>query len=60
MAAADAVVLVSAGEPETGLWCSRCLLPSRIRVPVYLTSEHGSFLAARSDACPGCDEEART
>jgi hypothetical protein len=50
------VVLLSAGEPETGLWCGRCLLPSRIRVPFCITSEQGSFLAGTAEGCPDCGE----
>ena len=48
---------VSAGTPETGLWCSRCLLPSRVRVPIYLTSEAGSSLLGVWDACEECDSD---
>lgn len=51
---------ITAGEPETGLWCPACLLPSRVRTPLYLAGDHGSFLAAVSDSCAGCEEEARS
>ena len=48
------VVLVSAGEPETGLWCDTCLLASRVRVPIFLTSEAGSSDGPPFDQCLRC------
>jgi hypothetical protein len=48
------VVIISAGEPETGLWCPDCLLPSRVRIPIYVTSETGSSLTTTADECQDC------
>lgn len=50
------VVFISAGEPETGLWCDACLLPSRVRVPVITLTETGSDDTAIPpvDACTEC------
>lgn len=48
------IFLVSTGQPETGLWCDRCLLPSRIRFTVYVTTEHGSRPIGVIDACQDC------
>ena len=28
------IVTVSLGEPETGVWCPHCLLPSAVRWPI--------------------------
>lgn len=39
---ASVTVLLSAGEPETGLWCDACLLPSRIRVPITMITTAGA------------------
>jgi hypothetical protein len=46
--------MISSGRGETGLWCPVCLLPSRIRVPVYLTSEAGSSPLGTYDECQDC------
>jgi hypothetical protein len=50
------VVMVTPGEPETGLWCDRCNLPSLVRFPLYLTSEEGSSPCGVGWTCPGCDD----
>jgi len=50
-------VFVSAGTPQTGLWCGKCLLPSRVRIPVYVTSERGSSLVTVHDACEDCGRD---
>lgn len=56
MALAAELVLV-AGEPLRGIWCDRCLLPSAVTVPVYITRPDGSFVgdAGVVTHCPDCD-----
>jgi hypothetical protein len=49
-------VLLTAGEPETGLWCGKCLLSSRARVPLYQVDWNGSTLVTVIEVCPGCEE----
>lgn len=44
MALMGVVVTFSAGEPETGLWCDSCLLPSAVAVPVMATYGSGKIL----------------
>lgn len=48
-------VWVTTGEPETGLWCDRCLFPARIRIPVYLMTASGFTPLGVYDACTECD-----
>jgi hypothetical protein len=42
------------GTPETGLWCSRCLLPSGIRVPVHALTATGPRKVTEVTACTDC------
>jgi hypothetical protein len=49
------IVTFTAGEPETGLWCGTCLLPSVIRIPFLI----GGKVISTAEACAGCDEEGR-
>jgi hypothetical protein len=56
MAQPGTVVLVSSGTMQTGGWCSACLLPSRVKFPVYITTENGSMPIATVDACTECGD----
>lgn len=49
-------VFISGGEPETGLWCDDCLLPSRVRVPIVMITESGASDTAIPpvDLCTEC------
>ena len=49
------ILTFTAGEPETGLWCGTCLLPSVIRIPVLV----GGKVIGTAEACAGCDETER-
>lgn len=42
------------GDPETGLWCGECNLPSRVRVDAYALADEtvGPFMTL--DGCPEC------
>jgi hypothetical protein len=51
------ISMISAGHPETGLWCPRCLLPARVRITVYMISEDGSSPICTQDWCTECDGE---
>jgi hypothetical protein len=44
------VTAITAGDPETGLWCPVCLVDSRLRIPLYLDGEHAGGI----EICPGC------
>jgi len=50
------VVFLAPGEPETGLWCSTCLLPSAVRVPIVMITENGAGDTTVSpvEACTEC------
>lgn len=56
------VVLIAPGEPETGLWCGSCLLPSVVRVPLIMITENGADTSALSPAelCTECGEQELT
>jgi hypothetical protein len=56
MAVGAYTVLLSTGEPETGLWCVECLLPSRVRIPVVMITEAGASDTAvpAVDVCTSC------
>jgi hypothetical protein len=56
------VVLIEAGEPETGLWCDSCLLPSVVRVPLIMITETGASDTALSPAelCTECGKQELT
>jgi hypothetical protein len=53
------VVLVAAGEPEAGLWCDACQLPSAVRVPLIMITENGADTSALSavELCTGCGQQ---
>ncbi len=36
------VINVRVGEPIFGQWCDRCLLPSRIEIPLYRVHDDGT------------------
>jgi len=48
-------VWITTGEPETGLWCDRCMLPARIRIPIYQMSASGFTPLTVYDVCAECD-----
>lgn len=58
-------VHVIAGQPETGEWCDRCLLPAGLRIPLYIQgAEVGEIVACqecddRSDVIARCRDEGR-
>lgn len=54
-ALAPHVVIVTHGEPETGLWCPTCLLPSAVLWPLVLIGENGADDAGCVILCDGCD-----
>jgi hypothetical protein len=49
------VVILTTGEPEIGLWCDSCLLPSRMRIPTFMLTEQGSSDGPLIDACTECE-----
>lgn len=42
------------GEPEVGLWCPKCNLPSGYRVPIYTVSEQGVSATGHVQKCHDC------
>jgi hypothetical protein len=44
------VPVITAGEPEQGAWCPVCLLPTRLRVPLFADGRPCGGL----EICPGC------
>lgn len=52
-------VTITPGEPETGLWCGACQLPSLIRVALYCFSKTGVTQLGTAEGCPGCMEDLR-
>lgn len=52
--AATVTVHVTAGDPEPGYWCDRCLLPSAVELPIHGLHEHGVMELGRLRACPDC------
>lgn len=60
MAAAYITFWLVLGTVETGVWCDRCLVPSRIRVPVYRVNEHGVALHCNLLNCLECGPYAST
>lgn len=46
---------VTVGEPETGLWCGICLLPSAVAVPVTGTLRESILFVSASMFCTGCE-----
>jgi hypothetical protein len=35
------IIRITAGTPETGIWCGKCLLPSGVRIPMYVLTDDG-------------------
>jgi hypothetical protein len=53
---AETVVLwVTAGEPETGIWCDRCLTSATVRVPLYVMGASGFSPVGQVVRCTRCD-----
>lgn len=48
------VYFLALGECERGLWCPDCLLPSRVRAPLFMVGENGSSPVTDLDACLEC------
>lgn len=48
------IILLADGTPETGLWCPVCLLPSRVCIPLFTTTEAGGSPLGVYDACQDC------
>lgn len=46
------------GEPETGIWCDRCLLPAAITAEVGVYTEGGSLVGPVGTVtrCPDCED----
>ena len=59
---ASYVVFIAAGEPQIGLWCDTCLLPSVVRVPLIMITETGADDSALSPAelCTECGKQELT
>lgn len=55
--AAPYVVILAPGEPETGLWCETCKLPSVVRVPFVMLTESGASYGAvpPAELCTECE-----
>jgi hypothetical protein len=45
------VITITTGDPETGLWCTTCLLPSLVRIPLYRITESGVTDYGTVDHC---------
>lgn len=43
------------GEPEVGLWCPKCNLPSGYRVPIVHVSEQGVSPFGAIKRCHDCE-----
>jgi hypothetical protein len=54
------VIDVIPGEPETGLWCGTCLLPSLVRVPLLALGQAGVTQLGTAEGCAGCMGESST
>ncbi|WP_280466805.1 hypothetical protein [Nocardia cyriacigeorgica] len=50
----EALVTPTAGEPETGLWCEQCALPSVLRFPVAGIVPTGVLDLGVVTICPDC------
>ena len=61
MTGAPYVVFIAPGEPETGLWCPDCRLPTRIRVPLTVITEDGASDTAlpAPELCTQCGRRYR-
>lgn len=42
-----------AGGPMVGLWCEKCLLPSRYEVPLYVLDDDGPVRIGTYHHCDG-------
>lgn len=49
-----AIVLLTPGTPEVGVWCGPCSLPSAVRVALYQLGETGVSLIATAEMCTEC------
>lgn len=49
------VLNVVSGTPETGLWCARCLLPSVIKVALFVLEEDGPRQIGTHTDCRDCE-----
>jgi len=56
---APAEVWVTVGEPQRGLWCDACALPSVITVHIQALSKRGvgRTMAARCTNCENCEPD---
>ena len=50
------VITFEYGEPETGIWCETCLLPSAVAFPVILTFGGGTPQLKAVQHCLDCDQ----
>lgn len=50
----DLTVRVMAGDPERGIWCAPCALPSAVSVPVYLLTASGVTLHGHARKSSDC------
>jgi hypothetical protein len=48
------VINVVPGSVTTGLWCPKCLLPSRYETNLYLLFESGPHCIGPASRCDGC------
>lgn len=55
MAEAITVNIVTFGEPETGIWCDDCMLPSMIRIRLVGQSGMSVLDFGKHDYCDECD-----
>lgn len=46
---------VEVGEPETGLWCGTCLLPSAVAIPVTATLRGSILSVSAAMFCADCE-----
>lgn len=49
--------LESIGEPETGLWCDRCLKPSVVRLTTAWTHGERLISIGTMERCTDCPDE---
>lgn len=56
MAERHVTVNLTVGEPELGLWCETCALPSLVEFPIYAITEQG---VTQMGAVPLCTEHGR-
>lgn len=51
---AEMVIEVTVGDPETGLWCGTCLLPSVVAIPVMAVCGSRIVSLTVFRECPDC------